>query len=137
MYARPTPSSAARIMNCASLTITGPDCRDGHRLAALLELPAIDGAIGAHAVQHAAVRRDVARCLRLRMRVEVAGRGHDGGALLARDPHGGHVALEELAEVDARIVASRDEVAARVVFARDVEHDVRVRARECRELRTQ
>ena len=70
-------------------------------------------------------------------RVEVSGRGHDRGALLARDAHRRHVAVEELAEVDARIVATRHEVAARVVFAGDVEHDVRVGARERRQFRTQ
>ena len=38
-------------------------------------------------------------------------RDDDGGALLPRDLHGHHVALEELAEVDAGVEAAGDQVA--------------------------
>ena len=124
-------------MNCASLTITGPAAETDDGLAALLELPTIDGTLRPHAVHHAAMCRDVTRCLGCRMRVEVTGCGHNCGALLARDPHGGHVAVEEFAKVDSRIVASRNQVTTGVVLAGDVEYDVWVCARECCELRTQ
>jgi hypothetical protein len=58
------------------------------------------------------------------------------GALLGRHLHGDHVALEELAEVNARVETGRDEVAPSVVLARDVEDDVRIVAGERLELRT-
>src|SRR5438552_6785582 len=94
---------------------------DGDRPAALLELPSIDGAVGAHAISDAAVGRQVARRLRLRVRTEVRWGGDDGGALLTRDLHGHHVALEELAEVDAGVEPAGDQVAAAVVLGGDVE----------------
>ena len=108
---------------------------DGHRerLATLLELPPIDGPEGAHPVAEAAVRREVSRSRRLRMRVEVRGRRHDRRALLACHPDRDHVALDELAEVNAGVEAARDQVASRVVFARDVERDIGVVAGEFRQ----
>jgi hypothetical protein len=71
------------------------------------------------------------------MRREIAGRGHYGGALLTRNPHGRHVALEELAEMNAGIITAGHEVAPRVVFAGEVEHEVGVGAGERREPGTQ
>ena len=64
------------------------------------------------------------------------GGGDDGGALLTRDLHGYHVALEELAEVDAGVEARGDQVTAAVVVGGDVEHDLGMVARELGELRT-
>ena len=83
------------------------------------------------------MRRDVPRRLRWRVCGEVAGGRDDGRPLLPRDPHSSHVAVEELAEMDTRIEAPCHEIAARVVFARDVEHDVGESGGERRELGTQ
>src|SRR5206468_9937118 len=111
--------------------------RHGHSdgLAPLLELPSIDGPAGADAVGDAAVRRQVPRRFRLRVRVEVRRRGDDGRALLTGDLDGDHVALHELAEVNAGIEAPGDQIGAAVPFGRDVEHHLGVVADELRELR--
>ena len=53
---------------------------------------------------------------------------------MAADLDGHHVALDELAEVDAGVEALRDQVGAAVAFGADVEHHIGVVAGELREL---
>jgi hypothetical protein len=69
------------------------------------------------------------------MRFEVRRRPDDRGALVGRDAHRDHVALDELAEVDAGIEVSGDEIEARFVRRRDVEDDVGIGARKRAKLR--
>ena len=56
---------------------------------------------------------------------QVLRRGDDGGALIRRDAHRDHVALDELAQLDARVEAGGHEVDAVVAHA-DVHRDVRM-----------
>ena len=67
---------------------------------------------------------------------QVLRRGDDGGALIRRDAHRDHVALDELAELEARVEALGDDVDA-VVADADVHRDLGMRARERAELRRQ
>ena len=71
------------------------------------------------------------------MRVEVRGRRHDRRALLARHPDRDHVALNELAEVNAGVETARDQVASGIVLARDVKRDIGALAGELRQPGTQ
>ena len=64
--------------------------------------------------------------LGFRICVEVRRRAHDGRALIHGHSHGDHVALDELAEVDARVEVPGDEIEAHLVRCRDVEDDVGV-----------
>ena len=57
----------------------------------------------------------------------------DGRALLAGDLDRDHVALDELAEVDAGVEASADQVRAAVPFGGDVQHHIGIVAGELRE----
>jgi hypothetical protein len=65
---------------------------------------------------------------------EVPPRADDRRAEVLGDAHGHHVLLDELADLDAGVEAGGDEVDAAVVGG-DVENDLRVVAREPRELR--
>jgi hypothetical protein len=71
------------------------------------------------------------------MRFEIARRADDRGALVGGNSHGDHVALDELAEVDAGIEMAGDEVEAHLVVRGDVEDDVGIGTREWAELRCQ
>src|SRR4029450_3858847 len=54
------------------------------------------------------------------MRVEIRGRADDRRALIRRHSYGDHVALDELAEVNARIEVPGDEIEVHLVGRRDV-----------------
>src|SRR5262245_48010306 len=69
------------------------------------------------------------------MRVEIRRRTDDGRALVGGYSHRDHVALDELTEVNTRVEATRYEIEPHFVRRRDVEHDVWIGIRECRELR--
>lgn len=74
--------------------------------------------------------RQVAWRLRFRMRFEVSRRADNRGALVGGDSHGDHVAVDELAEVDAGIEMAGHEVEAHLVGRCDVEDDIGIGARE-------
>src|SRR5439155_27182613 len=97
--------------------------RHGHSdgLAPLLELPSIDGPARAGAVGDAAVRRQVPRRFRLRVRGEVRRRGDDGRALLTRDLDRDHVPLDKLAELKPGIEAPGKQMSAAVPIRRNLE----------------
>src|SRR3989442_13389665 len=126
MNASPTPSTAARTMISTSSTISGPftatarDClplSSSHRYT-----PA------------AAVACQVTRAYRLLVRLEVAGRTHDGRPVVLGYAERDHVPFDEFPEMNAGVEARGDEVYAALI-GRHIEHDVRVSARKLPQLR--
>ena len=66
--------------------------------------------------------QQVVRHFRLRMRLEICGRAHDGRAMVLGDPDRDHVLLDVFAEMNACVEAPRYDVEAAVV-CRDIEYD--------------
>jgi hypothetical protein len=63
--------------------------------------------------------------IRLLVRREVRRRTHNGEPLIARHTNGTHIGPNRLAEVNARVEASRDELCASLWRCGDLEDDVR------------
>ena len=73
---------------------------------------------------------------RLRVRLEIRGRAHDGRPMVLRHPDRDHVLLNVFAEVNSCIEASCNDVEAAVVSG-DIENDVRIIARKLRQFRSE
>ncbi|XXX57229.1 hypothetical protein WMF19_03775 [Sorangium sp. So ce124] len=102
-----------------------PAHRDIEVLPVLGELPPVDVPARDLPVVDARVRVQVARVLRLPARGEIRGRPHDGDALFLADADRDHLAVERLAEADARVEPLRDDVR-EPVLDRHVDADRRV-----------
>jgi hypothetical protein len=107
--------------------------RHGERLPAPVELPSVQAARSLTRVD-ARVAQQIARVPGSGMGGEVLRRTDDRRAEILGHGHGHHVLVDELADLDACVKASGDEVHTAVVGGH-VENDVRVVARELRELR--
>src|SRR5215469_10457199 len=79
------------------------------------------------------VSQQVTRRLRLAMRLEVTGRAYNRRPVIRRHMHRDHVLLDVLTEVDACVESRSNDIHATVIRG-DVEHDVRVFARELAKL---
>src|ERR1041385_5902238 len=106
--------------------------RDGEGLLALVELPPIHAG-GSVTKVDAAVVGEVTRRGRLWVRLEIAWRAHNGRPGVLGYAERYHVPLDEFPEMDAGVEAAGHEVDAAFI-GRNVEHDVRVLARELSQL---
>jgi hypothetical protein len=107
---------------------------NNHGFAVLLDLPAVR-LCGAAAQVDASVVRQIVRRTRPGVRREVIRRTDDGQPLIARHPHGHHVALDRLAEVNASVEPCGGELRASLLCRGDVEDDVRRATDERHQLR--
>jgi hypothetical protein len=107
--------------------------RHGERLPALVELPAVHAPRSLTKVD-AGVVQQISRVLRPGVGCKVLRRADDAHAQVLRHAHRHHVLRDELADLDARIEPSRYEIDA-AVRPVHLENDLRIVARELRELR--
>src|SRR5207302_9465766 len=107
--------------------------RDGEGLLALIELPAVHAG-GSVPKVDAAVACEVTRVYRLLVRLEVAGRTHDGRPVVLGYAERDHIPFDEFPEMNAGVEPPGDEINAALVRGH-VEHDVRVIARKLSQLR--
>lgn len=77
--------------------------------------------------------REIAWRCRFGVRLEIAGRADNRRALVARHPDRDHVAFDELAEMNARVEPTGNEVQGAIVRG-DVEHDIGIATGELLEL---
>src|SRR3989454_11358554 len=93
----------------------------GKGLLALVELPAVHAG-GSVSKVDAAGACQVTRVYRLLVRLEVAGRTHDGRPGVLGDAERDHVPLDEFPEMNAGVEARGDEVDP-TLLGRHLEHD--------------
>src|SRR5438094_8326660 len=102
-------------------------------MLALVEVPAVYAG-GSVSKVDAAVAWQVTRRRRLGVRLEIAGRRHDGRPVVPGYAERDHVPFDEFPEMNAGVEARGDEVDATLV-GRHIEHDVRVVASKLSQLR--
>src|SRR3990170_2512733 len=90
------------------------DRRGGQRLVSLVELPLVD-ALAAVPKTDAAMLQQVPWRCRGGMRLEIGGRSDDGRPEVRRHKKGHHVLGDELAELNACLVARRHQIDTAVV----------------------